>query len=308
MSKELHVQAAFVRELGAPSKIEVGELNIAGPGGNEVVVGVAEVCVNPVDTFVRSGRFPTPVPLPLVLGRDLVGEVVWAPKFSRFSVGDRVWACTLGHGGRQGSFATYAVVPDDLLYPISDDVAPQNAVAIAHSGTTAALAWFEHAQLRAGQRVFVGGAAGNVGAAAVAMARWAGATVVASASEKDLSSVRDAGAALAVDYRSPDLAQQALNLEPGGFDVVWDTSGNMGYGAIAQIVRVGGKVLVTAAGPDAVPVSWAQLYTKDVAVLGFVHSRASAEQMSRAAEVVNQGLNGGWLRSNITEIADLKAA
>src|SRR5690625_4353443 len=193
MSKELHVQAAFVRELGAPSKIEVGELNIAGPGGNEVVVGVAEVCVNPVDTFVRSGRFPTPVPLPLVLGRDLVGKVEWAPKFSRFSVGDRVWACTLGHGGRQGSFATRAVVPEDRLYPILDDVSYKNVAAIVHPGTTAALAWFEHAGLRAGQTVFVGGAAGNVGAAAVEMARWAGARVIASARELILKTGRDGG-------------------------------------------------------------------------------------------------------------------
>src|SRR5690625_2404763 len=90
MSEDLQVRAAFVRELGPPDRIEVGELTIAGPGANEVLVSVAEVCVNPVDTFVRSGRFKTPVPLPLVLGRDLVGEVAWAPKFSRFSVGDRV--------------------------------------------------------------------------------------------------------------------------------------------------------------------------------------------------------------------------
>jgi len=308
MSEDLQVRAAFVRELGPPDRIEVGELTIAGPGANEVLVSVAEVCVNPVDTFVRSGRFKTPVPLPLVLGRDLVGEVAWAPKFSRFSVGDRVGACTLGHDGRQGSFATQAVVPEDRLYPILDDVAPRNVVAIAHPGTTAALAWFEHANLRAGQSVFVGGAAGNVGAAAVAMARWGSARVAASAGEQDLDSVRAAGAELAVDYRAPNLAQQVLDAVPEGFDVVWDTSGHMDYAAIAQLVRVGGKVLVTAAEPEAVSVPWAQLYTKDVAVLGFVHSRASADQMARAAQVVNRGLNEGWLRPNITEVTDLESA
>src|SRR5690625_4330311 len=115
MSKELHVQAAFVRELGAPSKIEVGELNIAGPGGNEVVVRVAEVCVNPVDTFVRSGRFPTPVPLPLVLGRDLVGTVAAAPDSSGFTAGQWVWANSLGYGGRQGSFADAVIAPPDRV-------------------------------------------------------------------------------------------------------------------------------------------------------------------------------------------------
>lgn len=308
MSKELHVQAAFVRELGAPSKIEVGELNIAGPGGNEIVVGVAETCVNPVDTFVRSGRFPTPVPLPLVLGRDLVGAVEWAPKFSRFSMGDRVWACTLGHDGRQGSFATRAVVPEDRLYPILDGVPYENAVAIAHPGTTAALAWFAHAGLRAGQTVFVGGAAGNVGAAAVAMARWVGARVIASAGAKDLQTVREAGADVAVDYRATDLARKVLAAAPQGVDVVWDTSGLMDYAATAQMVTVGGKVLVTAAGAGPASVPWGRLYTKDVDVLGFVHSRASAQEMRRAAQIVNTGLVDGWLRPNITETAGLAAA
>jgi len=89
MPEALHVKAAFVTELGAPSKIEIGDLTLPPPGATEAVVRVDAVCVNPVDTLVRSGRFATPVPMPLVLGRDLVGEVISAPQFSDFTPGDR---------------------------------------------------------------------------------------------------------------------------------------------------------------------------------------------------------------------------
>lgn len=305
MSEELRVTAAFVRELGSTSQIEVGELSTAGPGGNEVVVRVDEVCVNPVDTLVRSGAFATPVPLPLILGRDLVGTVERAPKFSRFRAGDRVWAATLGHDGRQGSFATRAVVPTSRLYTILDGVQPRSVVALAHPATTAALGWFEHAQLRAGQWVFIGGAAGNVGRAALQIAKWAGAMVIATASAADLDAVRELGADYALDYRAEDLAARVLDIAPRGVDAVWDTSGHMELAVSAQIVRVGGVVLLTAAGSGSAELPVARFYTRDVSLIGFVHSRATETQMARAAEVVNQGTEAGWLTPGNIDVLPL---
>src|SRR5699024_6432271 len=103
----------------------------------------------------------TPVVLPHILGRDLVGEVIEAPAASAFQPGDRVWTSTLGHDGRQGSFATQAVIPVDRLYRAFEDVDLLNLVANSHPGTTAVLALIEHGHVRAGQTVFIGGAAGG---------------------------------------------------------------------------------------------------------------------------------------------------
>jgi len=91
------------------------------------------------------------------------------------------------------------------------------------------------------------------------------------------------------------------------FEAVRETSGAMEWSDIARLVRTGGKVIVTVAGEPAT-VPWAQLYTKDVTVIGFVHSRASAEQMARAAVIVNRGVVEGWLRPNITEVVGLDSA
>lgn len=99
-----------------------------------------------------------------------------------------------------------------------------------HPAATAYLGWFVHAQLRAGETVYVGGAAGNVGSAATAIARAAGARVLASARPEDHDGCRVAGADVVIDYRDPDLHERLRAAAPAGVDVFWDTSGHHDLG------------------------------------------------------------------------------
>ena len=137
------------------------------------------------------------------MGRDLVGTVAGPGPGTPFRPGDRVWCNSLGHDGRQGSFAGYAVVPAARLYRLPAGADPAVAVAVAHPAATAYLAWFVHARLRAGETVYVGGAGGNVGFAAVQLARGAGARIVASAGPADHWRCREAGAAVMVTTGTP---------------------------------------------------------------------------------------------------------
>ncbi|MDN5856242.1 MAG: alcohol dehydrogenase catalytic domain-containing protein, partial [Actinomycetia bacterium] len=177
--------AAYVEALGPAESVRVGEISVPTLGPTDALVEVEATVVNPVDTLVRSGRFATRTPFPFVIGRDLVGTVVEAGEGIGHAVGDRVWCNSLGHDGRQGAFAQYAVVAADRLYRLPDGVDPTTALAVAHPAVTAYLAWFQHAGVRAGETVYVGGAAGNVGRAALAMAKYAGTRVVASAGPPD---------------------------------------------------------------------------------------------------------------------------
>ena len=97
------MRAAFFGEPGPAEAIEVGELPVPVPGPTDVLVAVEVAVINPVDTLIRSGRWPTLMPLPFVTGRDLVGTVTAAGAGSGFSPGDRVWSNSLGHAGRQGT-------------------------------------------------------------------------------------------------------------------------------------------------------------------------------------------------------------
>jgi len=82
------MRAAFVTGLGPAEAIQVGELPVPTLGPTDVLVWVEVVVVNPVDTFVRSGAYPTPTPFPFVVGRDLVGTVaVASPGAAGFAKG-----------------------------------------------------------------------------------------------------------------------------------------------------------------------------------------------------------------------------
>jgi hypothetical protein len=81
------------------------------------------------------------------------------------------WCNSLRHGGRQGSFAEYAVVPAERLYHLPAGVDPVEAVAVLHPAATAYLALFRHGGLRPSEILYVAGAAGNVGTMMTSLAR-----------------------------------------------------------------------------------------------------------------------------------------
>lgn len=283
------MKAAFVNRLGEVEEIRYGDLPEPVPGPTDCLVEVAAVSLNPVDTFVRSGRFATAVPLPFILGRDLVGTIVSAPPGVSLRRGQTVWCSSLGYEGRQGSCAELAAVPADRLYPAPSGIEAHSSeahrlVALAHPATTAWLGWFEHGRLMSGDTVFVGGGAGNVGTAAIQLAASAGARIVASSHSHDFDTVRAAGAEVVLDYRDPDLQAACARAAPEGFDLVWDTSGHHDGEFLAEVTAPGARVLITASAAASTELPLGRLYTKDVSLIGFVMSRTTADQLARAAK------------------------
>lgn len=302
------MKAAFVDHLGGVDAIRVDDLADAVPGPTDYLVEVGAVSLNPVDTLVRSGRFSTAVPLPFILGRDLVGTVVSAPAGAQLRPGERVWCDSLGYDGRQGSYSELAVVPTDRLYPAPAGVDAHELVALAHPATTAWLGWFDHGRLTPGERVFVGGGAGNVGTAAIQLAVAAGARVVASSHPRDFASVRASGAEVVLDYRDPELSIACTKAVPEGFDLVWDTSGHHDGEFLAEVSAPGARILLTAAADASTELPLGRLYTKDVSLIGFVMSRTTADQLARAAKGLMPFLERELLTTTISELLDLSEA
>ena len=112
------MHAAFINETGAPEVIQYGELPTPEPGAGQVLVKVAAVSVNPIDTYIRSGVVDIGPAFPYVVGCDLAGTVEQVgPGATKFQVGDRVWGSNQSLFGRQGSFAEYSAVEERWLYP-----------------------------------------------------------------------------------------------------------------------------------------------------------------------------------------------
>lgn len=301
--------AAFLTELGPPEVIRWGRLPVPVIGPTDVLVRVEAVAVNQVDRFVRSGAYRTPVPMPFVVGRDVVGTVAAAGSGAvGFAPGEWVWCNSLGHAGRQGPTAEYAVVPVDRLYRLPAGADPVRAVAALHPAATAYLGLVEHTGLRAGQTVYVGGGGGNVGSAAVAFAAEAGARVIASARPDDAAWCRDTGAEAVFDYRDPGLADRVAAAAPDGVDVWWDTSGYHDLDLTLPLLARRGRLVLTAgmAARPGLPVG--PVYTHDVRLVGFAISNAETGELARAAGAVNRLLAADRLPVRVADVLPASAA
>jgi 2-desacetyl-2-hydroxyethyl bacteriochlorophyllide A dehydrogenase len=303
------MRAAYIEELGPPEAIRYGELEVPEPGPTDVLVEVTATTVNPVDTFVRSGLFETKLTFPFVVGRDFVGVVRAAgPGAAGFAPGDQVWGNSLGHEGRQGAAAEYAVVAADRLYRLPPDADPVELVAVAHPAATAYLGLITHGRLRPGETVLVLGAAGNVGSALVTLAAHAGARVIAVASGRDLAYCRGLGAPAAIDYREPALPHRVRELCPGGVDVILDTSGTNDLTTAVESLAPRGRVVLLAGARTRPVLPAGALYMKDGSVTGFVISHATAAELAEAAGLINTLVAGKVLRARQLEQRPLAEA
>jgi NADPH:quinone reductase-like Zn-dependent oxidoreductase len=294
------MRAAYVSELGSAEKIRIGELPRPTVSTFDVLVRTQALAVNYVDTLIRSGRYPTRTPFPFIIGRDLVGIVAaCGDGVEGVRAGDAVWCNSLGHGGRQGSFAEYVVVPQDRLYRLPDGADVADTVALVHPAATAYLGLFREAQLRYGQRVVVSGAGGSVGTAAVQLAAAAGAHVIATARAEDADWCRSAGAELVFDYRDSALWTRIASATPGGIDVFLETSRHYAFEHTLPLLARGGRfVLITGIGAT-VPLPLEQLYLRDASLRGFVISNASVSDLAGAAHAINDGILRRLLRVRI---------
>ncbi|MGW5557460.1 NADPH:quinone reductase [Micromonospora sp. NPDC003944] len=289
------VRAAYIDRLGPAAAIRYGDLPTPHPGPTDVLVDVVATTVNHVDTFVRSGAFRTHVPLPFVVGRDLVGVVARSGDgVAEFHAGDRVWCNSLGHGGRQGAAAQRVVVPADRLYHLPVEASAE-AVTVLHPAATAYLALAVHGRLRPGETVVVGGGGGNVGTALITLAVALGGRVVATVAPRDETFCRSAGAAEVIDYAAPDLGERLSAACPEGIDIYLDTSGTNDLDLVVGRLAARGRIVLLAGARTRPALPVGDLYTMDRSIVGFVISHATTAELAEAAGAVNRLLAAGRL-------------
>lgn len=293
------MKAAYLNATGAPNCIQYGELPQPEPGEAEVLVKVEAVAVNPIDTYIRSGAVALPLKFPYVIGCDLAGTVEKVgPGASRYQPGDRVWGSNQGLNGRQGTFAEYAAVGEQWLYPTPDGQSDEEAAAGALVGITAHLGLFRSGRLQPGELVFVNGGTGGVGSSVVQLAKGIGASVIATVGSPEKKAVcEQLGADLVLDYHSPTMDEEIrAYAEPrGGINLWYETLRTPNFDRTVSMMALGGRVIFMA-GRDARPeFPVGPSYTKDVSYIGFAMFNASAETQASCAEGINSLYGkGGW--------------
>ena len=300
------MKAAFIQQPGPPESIQYGELPKPSPSPNQVLVRVRAVAVNPIDTYVRSGMVKMNLPLPFIVGCDFAGEVEEiGANVQRFKCGDRVWGSNQGLLGRQGTFAEFAAMDEQWLYPTPSNTSDEDAAALALVGITAALG-LRRTQLRAGEILFVNGGTGGVGSAVVQIAKALGARVITTAgTEVKVAECRKLGADLALNYNTQDVDVAVREFAPSGVNVWWETLREPNFERTVPLLAMRGHMVVMA-GRDAKPLfPVGPFYVKDCTLHGFAMFNAPAEEQQACAADLNRWLAEGRLRARIDRVLPL---
>ena len=304
------MKAATIEQTGPPENIQYRDLPAPEPTARQVLVKVAAVAVNPIDTYIRSGAVAMNLPLPFVVGCDLAGTAERAgPQAKRFSPGTRVWGSNQGLLGRQGTFAEYAAVDEDWLYPTPENVSDEQAAALALVGITAHLGLVRDAQLQAGEILFVNGGSGGVGSTVVQMAKALGAKVITTAGTPEkLDVCRSLGADLAINYKSDDVDAAIKQFAPQGVNVWWETLREPNFERTVALLAPRGRMILMA-GREAKPVfPVGPFYVKGCSLHGLAMFNATPEEQRAAADDINRWMSAGKLRANIDRVLPLAEA
>jgi NADPH2:quinone reductase len=304
------MKAAYITQTGPPENITVGELPTPSPTGNQVLVRVHAAALNPVDTYIRAGSIPMPTPFPFVVGCDLAGVVEKVgPDARRFKVGQRVWGSNQGLLGRQGTFAEYAAVDEEFLYPTPDGASDETAAACALVGITAHLGLVRDAKLQGGETLFVNGGTGGVGSMVVQMAKAIGAIVITTAgTDAKVAECRALGADAAINYKTEDVPARIKELAPGGVNVWWETLREPNFEVTVPLLAPRGRMILMA-GRDARPVfPMGPFYVKGCHLYGFAMFNATPDEQRAAADDINRWLVEGKLKPRIDRVMPLEEA
>ncbi|MFB6153956.1 MAG: NADPH:quinone reductase [Halodesulfurarchaeum sp.] len=206
------MRAIRYHEHGGPEVLRTDEVDRPEPREDEVLVEVEAAGVNPVDTYFREGSY-APGAMPMTPGADLAGEVVAAgPWVGRFAPGDRVFGTGLGRD-RQGTYAEYALAPEDNLARLPGGVSSVEGAAVALVGVTAWRALVHHAGLEPAETCLIHGGSGGVGHVAVQLADASGAHVLTTARPEYAERLGRLGADDVFDYRLGDLTDAIVEAD-----------------------------------------------------------------------------------------------
>lgn len=291
---------------GDSSVLSLVEREPAEPGPGEVRVRVAVSGVNPTDWKARAGSGARPLSDDVVPNQDGAGTIdAVGEGVTGLSVGDRVWLYLAQHGRPTGTAQEYTVVPASRAVKLPDDIGFEVAASLGVPAMTAHRALTVHelgpARLSPGSLdgrvVLVAGGAGAVGHAAIQLAVWAGATVIATVSSDEKGRLaRAAGAHHVVKYTDEDAAGAIAAIAPYGVDHIVEVS-------LVENAALDGEVAANHAsiafyadnGGDRATVPVRPTFAKNLRLQGLLLYTVGDAALSAAAEDIGAALRDGAL-------------
>ena len=300
------MRALVLRQHGGLDNLEiVTQYPVPSATEGHVLIRVGASSFNYHDVFTVRGMPGIKVPLPVIIGLDMAGEVVesgadvhgWKP-------GDRVLVNPVhpqkGLMGEMldGGMAEYCRVAAEQLLPMPDTVTFEEAASLPVAYGTAHRMLLTHKTVKQGDTVLILGASGGVGTGCVSLAKMLGAEVIACASSATkLQRLTELGADHVLNYQEVDFSQWVIDTygKPqrrsydGGVDVVINFTGGDTWRPSLRCVKRGGSILVcgATAGYDP-PEDLRYIWTFELKIIG--SNSFYNEDLTALMAMITQGI------------------
>jgi NADPH:quinone reductase-like Zn-dependent oxidoreductase len=258
------MKALVLRKHGGLEELElVPDYPVPAAVEEHVVIRVRAASFNYHDVFTVRGMPGIKVPLPVVIGLDMAGEISEVgPGVTGWKPGDRVLVNPLnkkkGLMGEMldGGMAEYCLVAADQLVAMPAGVAFEEAAALPVAYGTAHRMLITHDTVKRGDRVLILGASGGVGTGCIILAKHLGAEVIAcTSSAEKMHRLSELGADETINVKETDFSKWAVEKygKPqrrsydGGVDVVINFTGGDTWNPSLRCLKRGGRLLVCGA-------------------------------------------------------------
>ena len=296
------MRAAWYEKTGPAAEVlQVGEMPVPEPGPGEVRVRVVASGLNPTDVKTRAGSRPMAFPrvVPHQDGAGVIDKV--GPGVPAARVGERVWMFIVQWQRPWGTAAEFTVVPATLAVTLPRNTSFAEGACLGIPGVTAHRCLFADGPV-AGQTVLVTGGAGAVGHYAVQLAKWGGATVIATVSSREKGArASAAGADHTVNYRTGNPAAEILDLTGGaGVDRIVDVDFGANLAVSLRVIKANGTIAAYASMGDAEPtLPFYALMTKNVTLRPVLLYTMPERAKDEAADDIVHLVEAGRLQHQI---------
>lgn len=298
-------------EVGDATVLKLEELPKPKPGEGEALLKVEAIGLNRAEVMFRSGKYLDQPNFPSLIGYEASGIIESVgPGVTGLKPGDRVSSIPAFHMDKYGTYGEYAVLPAYALAPYPEHLSPVEGTSIWMQYITA-YGVIEFGGLKKGQYLLVTAAASSVGLAAIQIAKFVGATSIATTrNQAKAAALTEAGADFVINTGSEDLVQRVEQITGGkGFALAFDPIAGPGLEALANAAGYQATIMEYGAldpRPTPYPLFAGLRKGLNIRAYTLFEINTDPERSARARKFVTEGLKAGVLKPIIAKTFKLE--
>ncbi len=241
-------KSIIIKNNGGPEVLQIQEVKVGSPGPDEIKVTNHAIGLNYIDTYHRSGLYPTK--LPSGIGLEAAGKIdEVGSNVTEFNKGDNIAYASIP----LGAYSQQRIIPAKIAVKIPDGISYEQAATLMTKGLTTNYLLTKTYKLKAGETVLFHAAAGGVGQIFAQWANSIGAEVIGTVgSDEKINVAKENGYAHVINYTKSNFSKEVMKITNNeGVPAVFDGVGKKTFHDSLTCLKIRGMMVSfgNASGP-----------------------------------------------------------